>query len=56
METGGLMEGGRKERWGGGCGVKGWREEQQKLTHLGSSSPMSIHGCWLSFVGVHLRS
>ena len=27
-----------------------------KLTHLGLLLPMSVHGCWLSFVGDHLCS
>ena len=30
---------------GGGSSVKGWREGEQELTHLSSSSPVSIHAC-----------
>ena len=31
-------------RGSSGC-VKGWREGEQELTHLSSSSPMSVHVC-----------
>ena len=52
MDGGEAMEGGgqqwERERWMEG----GWMD----LTHLGSLSPVSIHGCWLSFVGGHLHS
>ena len=48
------------EQWRGG-GRAGGRGEMEgggpvKLTHLGSSSPVSVHGCWLSFVGDRLCS
>ena len=43
--------GGREGRGGGGgewCGVK--KEGGAELTHLGLSSPMSVHVCWPLFV------
>ena len=45
MEGGEKMEGGREE-W---CGMM---EEggPKELTHLGSLSPMSAHGCWTTFM------
>ena len=30
-------------------------EGAMELTHLGSLSPVSIHGCWLSFMHVHFH-
>ena len=45
-----------KGEGGRGLGVKSWRQGKQALTHLSLSLPVSIHGCWLSFMGVHLRS
>ena len=51
MEGGGAMEG--REQWEGErWRVGGWMD----LTHLGSLSPMSVHECWLLFMGSHLCS
>ena len=52
-QGGGVMQGG-KEGWGAvgeegavgeGAVGEGWREGEQELTHLSSSSPVSVHAC-----------
>ena len=62
-EAGGRMHGreGGEALDNGGGGRAGGRGEMEgggpvKLTHLGSSSPVSVHGCWPSFVGDRLCS
>ena len=38
-------DGGGRGSSGGGSSVKGWREEEQELTHLSLPLPMSLHVC-----------
>ena len=42
---GGMGSSGGRGSSGGGSSVKGWREGEQELTHLSSSSPVSVHAC-----------
>ena len=41
----GMGSSGGRGSSGGGSSVKGWREEEQELTHLSLPLPMSLHVC-----------